>query len=98
MKNTKILNIRDALKLYALLKDAIPENIDGNTTHFDFASIIMKKMDVPENYGLSVMLMHGLSVDDLSKMKIQEIIRLFIGGLEKNNIWDLVTFCRSMEL
>ena len=94
-----MLNIRDALRLYILLKDFIPE-YDTEDEYLEFVSEIIggiKESDNPEVFGESILLMNPkLEIDELSEMPSLRVIELFVEGLVKNKFFGLRKFCEAL--
>jgi len=94
-----MLNIKDALRLYALLKDFIPEyDVDGE--YLEFVSAIVHNIrtsDRPEVFGESILLMNPrLTVEELSKMMPLDAVALFMEGITKNKFFGLRKFCKAL--
>lgn len=94
-----MLNIDDALRLYSMLKDFLPDPKEYSDS-LKFAGKIIhniKDSDTPEIFGESFLLMFPeVTLEDLPKMSGSEAVSLFIEGLSDNKILSLVEFCRSI--
>jgi len=99
MFKASMLNLRDAIKLYSLLKDFIPEELPNKL--YDFAGTILKNINVsdrPENFGEALILMTGNTVLKLDKLDSVDRIELFLEGLQKNKFLTLTEFCKELGL
>ena len=91
-----MLNIRDALELYTKLEKFTPdyEDIDDS---LEFTSTIIgniRQSDTPEAFGESLLLMYpDKDAKELSEMKGDDIVLLFVEGLAENKFLALVEFC-----
>ena len=94
-----MLNIRDALKLYGLLNEFVPEyTVDEDL--LEFAGTIIhsiKNSDKPEVFGQSLLLLYPkTTAEELSKEKPLDIIEMFMEGLVDNKFLLLFDFCESL--
>jgi hypothetical protein len=96
---SQMLNIRDALNLYTLLKDFIPE-YDIGEDYLGFITEIIcsiRESNSPEVFGESVLLMNPKTdVEKLSEMKSLDVIELFMKGLAENKFFSLRKFCEVL--
>ena len=94
-----MLNIKDAIRLYVMLKDFVPD-YDASEDNLEFASKIIaniKESDRPEIFGESILLMcPKIDVKLLTEMNPLKIIEMFIDGLDKNKFFSLKKFCEAL--
>lgn len=94
-----MLNTRDALELYVLLKDYIPEELPKTLLEFTGKMIKnIRNSEQPENFGRALILMSGKSVLELDEVGTKKRMLLFIAGLRENYFLDLVEFCKLIGL
>lgn len=94
-----MLSIKDALKLYLLLKGHLPK--EKNLSDVKFMHHITKSMlesHQEKNYAHAIMLMSNKSLDDLAEMSPQETLSLFVDGLVENRVLELAGFCKSLGM
>ena len=88
MVKKKILNIKDAIELYLMLKDFVPE-YESDKDFLEFTGTIVSNIrnsDKPEVFGQSILLMYPkLDTEKLAKMRLLDVIGLFMEGLIDNN-------------
>jgi len=94
-----MLNIKDAIRLYALLKDFIPEyDVDGE--YLEFVSAIVHNIrtsDRPEVFGDGLLLMYSkITVNELAEKNPLDVVSMFMSGLADNKFLSLAKFCRSL--
>ena len=92
-----ILNIKDATKLYQILAPHLPE--DKPEEALDFIDQIVNSIIEKERYPDFVnvlILTHGKTVDKLAGMPSQEVLALFVKGLEENKIVLLQDFMQKV--
>lgn len=96
----KPLSIRDALSLYKMLAPHLPNMVEENKTVLAYVSEIVR--DIKEKrsdaFASALVLMTGLSVEELNEMEGEDIINLFIEGLVTNQITSLRSFCHEIGL
>ena len=95
-----MLNTKDALKLYSMLKDYLPNQVPK--TGLEFVGTIVNNIndagDV-DAYPDSILLMHPeISLDELAEMNPSETIKLFLDGLMDNDIMALKLFCTNIGM
>ena len=95
----KPLSIKDALKLYRLIGKYLPE-VSDTTTGMDFIGKIIENIKVSGNhrdYVEIVALMMNTTVENLvTELKMEEILSMFMEGLEDNKILFLQEFCKKV--
>ena len=94
-----MLNIKDALRLYVLLKDFIPDYVvEDDYLEFVGETINnIKESDRPEVFGESILLMNPkMGVEKLSEMYSLDVIELFMKGITENNFFGLKKFCEAL--
>ena len=94
-----MLNIKNALRLYVLLKDFVPDyEIDED--YIEFVSEIVYnigKSDRPESFGESILLMFPkISVEELQEEKSLDVVAMFMSGLAENKFMNLKKFCGAL--
>ncbi len=92
------LNLPDALKLYDLLKDHLPE-VNENDDILEFAGKIIDsiiKGSTHRTYVDAIMLMTNKTQEEVLQLEVQEAIRLFMDGLIENDIVSLKSFCEEL--
>lgn len=92
----KVLNLKEALELYRLIGAYIPTGVED---HLQVADIIVTKAEEDDNKEAisdAVCLMSGKSVEELLAMQPEEVTKLFVFGLVRNEVSLLKTLC--MEL
>ena len=90
-----MLNTREALELYILLKDYLPGEMPD--TVFEFTGTIIQNIrnsEKQENFGKALMLMSKQSVQELDEIGTHARIELFAEGLKENSVLDLLDFCK----
>lgn len=94
-----MLNIKDAIELYLMLKDFIPDYEVGDDL-LEFTGKIVSdigKSDRPEAFGQSILLMYPkISVEKLSEMKSLDVVSIFVKGLSDNKVLSLMRFCEAL--
>ena len=93
-----MLNIRDAIKLYLLLSNSVPEE---EMDIMDFIGTIIdniKNSERPEAFGEAIMLMHNMDISELKDKQPYETIELFATGLADNKFVSLAAFCKSIGI
>ena len=94
MEQTLMLSTDKALALYGLLKPHLPNEIDGG---LEYVGNIVKSMEVdPPVYLDALVLMTGITREELAKKEIDDLFNLFVSGLGKNNVGALKNFCVSL--
>ena len=94
-----MLNTKDALQLYVLLKDGIPEETPDTMLEFTGKIVSrLKESENPENFGKALILMSGKSVTELDEIGNQKRLELFIQGLVDNYVLELVEFGKILGL
>ena len=95
----QMLNIKDAIRLYAMLKDLVPDHeIDDDYLEF-VGEIIhnIKESGRQEIFGECILLMNPkMDVEKLSEMKPLDVVELFMEGLAKNKFFSLKKFCEAL--
>jgi len=93
-----MLNLSDALKLYDLIGQYLPDIISDDP--LDYIDDILSNMELDNNnddYTKIVQLLSGKSLDDLLVMSGDEIISLVLLGLIENKVTNLRAFCENMN-
>ena len=94
-----MLNIKDAIRLYVMLKDLVPDH-EIDEDYLEFAGEIIhniEESDRPEVFGESILLMNSkMDVEKLSEMKPLDVVELFMEGLVKNKFFSLKRFCEAL--
>ncbi len=93
----KILNLRDAFRLYDLIGKYLPDIINDDPLEY-IAEIIDNILlhDVSEVYIQSISLMSGISEDVLIEYNKEKLLALFISGFTENQIIVLKHFCTGI--
>ena len=94
------LSIRDAFSLYRMLAPHLPDKVDENKTVLEYVGQIVKdiKEKKSDSFANALVLMTGLTTEELINMEGEDIINLFINGLVVNQITSLGNFCRGIGL
>ena len=93
------LCISDALDLYMVLKPHLPEKPDESGIRYvkDIVDSMAEKN--PQDYLDSILLMTGMTEDELEKgYSTIEIRDMFVDGLVTNQIASLADFGRTLKL
>ena len=93
----KALNLSKALELYNLIGEYIPEELDEDVFTFTRKIVDSISNDAPGVYADTLCLMTDKSLEELNEFSTQFLLELFIGGLVKNNIFELREFCRKIN-
>ena len=94
---TKLLNLRDALRLASILNKYIDEKTNANAEALEFISAIVDRI-TPDEFLHCVILLSG-ETEEVVKQQISiDILTCFIEGLRENQILSLVSFYRSLGL
>jgi hypothetical protein len=95
----KPLSISNALKLYRLIGKYIPELSEADNG-LEFVGKIIEDIKVSGNhrdYVEAVALMMGTTVESLvTELKMEEILTMFMEGLQDNKILFLQEFCKKV--
>ena len=94
----KLLNIKDALKLYGILAQHLPE-ADDSTIILDYVDEIVKSIvesNQHRSYLDAVSLMSGIPIEELLDKPIPDVIEMFVDGLVTNNVPLLKQFCEEL--
>lgn len=95
----KPLSTNDALKLYQLIGKYIPD-LSSTTTGLEFVGTIIENIKTSGNhrdYVEAVALMMGTTVESLvTELKMEEILTMFMEGLQDNKILFLQEFCKKV--
>lgn len=95
----KPLSIRDALKLCHLIGKHIPDISEANTG-LEFVGKIIDNISASGNhrdYIEAVALMMGTTVESLvTELNTEEILTMFMEGLQDNKILFLQEFCKKV--
>ena len=92
-----ILNIKDATQLYQILAPHLPE--DKPEDALDYIDAIVNSIIEQERYPDFVnvlILTQGKTVEELEKLLPQEVLALFVRGLEENKIVLLQDFMQKV--
>jgi hypothetical protein len=94
----KPLNLEKALKLYDLLGEYIPDEID-ETQFIDFVGKIVHNIreDEPSTFIDALVLMTGHSEDEILEFPPEYGLKLFMNGLIINDVIRLKEFCREIH-
>jgi len=92
----KILNLKQALELYNLLGEYIPEELEDG---LEFVREIIDNIS-NDNFGAyadAICLMFGFELKELEGFSTDYLLKLFTDGLIANNIIGLRDFCRKIN-
>ena len=92
-----MLDIRDATKLYKILTHHLPE--DKPEEALDFIDQIVESIIENEQHSDftdAIILMLGNTLEELSEMLPEQILGLFVKGLEENKIVLLQDFMQKV--
>ena len=92
-----MLDIRDATKLYKILASHLPG--DRPEEALDFIGQIVDSIIENEQHSDftdAIILMYGNTLEELSGMLPQEVLALFVKGLEENKIILLQDFMQKV--
>ena len=94
----KILNLDEALQLYDLLGEYLPDEEEPNSIINFVGKIVnnIKENSRPEIYIQSISLMSDFSEDDLLSMTSEQVLQLFIQGVMENQLPSLKKFCETI--
>jgi len=92
---TKLLNLRDALRLASILDKYVNDEITANAEAIDLVSSIVDKI-TPDEFLHCVNLTSGESEEVIKQQISIDILTCFIEGLRENQILSLVSFYRSL--
>lgn len=94
-----MLNLNNAIRLYVLLENHIPN--EKGLLVLDFVDKIIKSMirkGEHKNYTEAILIMHkGMTLEKLSKMPPEQHVELFTSGLVENQIMKLHGFIRGIS-
>lgn len=90
-----MLNIKDAIMLYNILKDHLPEREDINL--YEYAKEIIKNINESERYDDYIDAVELMSSNVVLDKEVEDIFELFVRGLLDNNIISLKIFCKGLE-
>ena len=88
-----MLNIKDAFRLYSLLKNHLPEKVDSDVLQF-VGTIIDSMIANGEhkNYTIAIQMMNNIMLSEIAEMKPLEVVTMFTEGLIENKIMKLHAF------
>jgi len=91
-----MLNINDALALYLTLYEYLPDNPE-EISNLDYIRGIIKniKNEDPQAYVNSIKIMYNLKMKDIKEHSTEELLTMFIDGLEENKFFSLCGFLGS---
>jgi hypothetical protein len=92
------LSISEALQLNKLLEYHIPDEISPNMLEF-VGTIISSMIAKGEhaNFVKAIMIMNGITDDEVVKMKQMEAINAFVEGFVRHDVWNLREFCKTLR-
>lgn len=96
----RLLKFKEAIELYRMVKDYLPEIPEIDVNSLEFTGKIVKNIrnsEHPEDYVRIVVLLTGISKYQLIRMTPSEVVSLFIEGMMENNILDLAKFFSRMN-
>ena len=87
---SRTLNFVDAMKLAQILSKYIDtESIKKTDTFLDLAESIMNKIE-PSDYSKIIQILTNEPIEEIGKLSGNEILSLFISGLEINKVITLL--------
>ena len=92
-----VLNTKDAVQLYSLLAPYLPE--DKPEEALEFISQIVESIIENEQHSDftdALILIYGKTLEELSEMLPEQILALFVKGLEENKIVLLQDFMQKV--
>ena len=92
-----VLNTRDAVQLYSLLAPHLPE--DKPEDALEFINQIVESIienDQHSDFTDALILIYGKTLEELSEMLPEQILALFVKGLEENKIVLLQDFMQKV--
>lgn len=96
---TQTTNLNDATLLYEILGKHIPPLSEINGNYPKFIGKIIDNIQVSKDYMAylnAIQLMTGVTFDVLEKSSSEDILDLFMSGLNEWRILELVEFFREM--
>jgi hypothetical protein len=92
------LSLSNALKLYDILQEHLPE-FNKDEEPIEFIGKIIKNIRSSEkhrDYLDAVSIMTGISVIDLTRHSSEEVLEMFVNGLSTNKIISLKEFAQQV--
>ena len=93
----KTLNLKKSFQLYEILEPYLTE-LEETSSYLEVAIVIIKKSTENNDgaYARSLSLMTGHNFEELADFPSSHNIKLFVEGLQKNNVYELKLFCESL--
>ncbi len=94
----KKINLHEALELYNILEDHLP-NINEKIDFLSFVEAIIDstvEKEKQEDYLKAAAILTGLDINELLQHTPKDVFDLFIEGLVENNFLDLMAFMRGL--
>ena len=94
-----MLNTKDAIELYLMLKDFVPDyKLEDDFLEFTGTIVSnIRHSDKPEVFGQSILFMFPkIKIEKLIEMKPLKVVELFMEGLVENRFLLLCGFCEAI--
>lgn len=94
MEQKKMLSIDEALKLHQRISPHFPPDFSDEETVLFLVDHLVKSMkdNQPSDYLMSIVIMSGMSLDEIVEKDTHEILSLFAEGIKENRVHDLMSF------
>ena len=93
-----MLNLNDALVLYNILGEYLPDEFDGDIIKYSRETIKnIGKGENSEDYIDSILVMNNSSFEELVDKSPSELFELFVRGLVSVDMYSLKSFCEQLN-
>ena len=94
----KKLNFDEALRLYDMLSDYLPDNVDLQKPVIEIVGTIVEEIteDHSSAYIDAIMLLTGHSLEAIAEFPVHYLLEQFVHGLMVNKIFELQLFCKEI--
>jgi len=92
------LTLEEALEMYKLLKDYLPDEVDSIIGTAQGILDGVQENESDRDYIEAVSMMSRIPVDILVRRSSDEILEMFLEGLSINNIEELKSFCEGIGM
>lgn len=95
----RLLTITDAWKLYSLIRDHFPENLDEEILVIDFISNFIDSIFEKNPQSILPILCLLLEEDEsrIGEMTPEQIFLVLVEGFQQNKVFDLYNFFKSLK-
>lgn len=94
------LCIKDAFRLWKVIRPHLPESYDTNAPAVSFLHSIVNHMleTSPADYAKTLEILSGQTTEELAQKNVQELLEIFIKGLSENQVMILDEFCERIGM